>query len=414
MCEDSVGKKTTEKEIRSMHIEEIKEYLRFFYHAFRVPVSLVRQGEICASYTPVVLDQNLCLEKMRPCLNRDVPILYLEEQELFYGCVCNEKNGTQILVGPVSSRENLAKQVGKLKEARDFSVPQKHQFRYFLERTPVMNKARFFSLLRFLCYNVNGYGGQPEDIAEKKIGLSDKDFVEMSEALPEPLMEPKPIHNTERLEKEILTLIEKGNREALTEMLMQVPFMEIDGVRLGRNSLQTVKIVFIISVALCSRAAVRGGLDYEYAMSMSDQYIRELEPMEEPENIQPKMGLMMNDFCEKVRQLKKPKDVLPVTLQILSDVQANLYSRLRITEIAERLGKSASYLSHTFVKDMGQDLQSYIMQQKIEEAKRLLEYGEKSILEISGLLSFSSQSHFQKAFKAQTGKTPLQYRNEHP
>ena len=167
-------------------------------------------------------------------------------------------------------------------------------------------------------------------------------------------------------------------------------------------------------MVLCSRAAVRGGLDYEYAMEMSDQYIRELGTMDEPEKIQPKMGLMMSDFCEKVQQLKKPKDVLPVTLQILSDVQANLYSRLRITGIAERLDKSASYLSHTFAKDMGQDLQSYIMQQKIEEAKRLLEYGEKSILEISGLLSFSSQSHFQKVFKAQTGKTPLQYRNEHP
>ena len=403
-----------EGETGKMNMEETKEYLRYLYHAFRVPVSLVRQGEICVSYTPVVLNQNLCLEKMRPCLNRDVPILYLEEQELFYGCVRNEKNGTQILVGPVSSRENLAKQVGKMKETRNFSIPQKHQFRYFLERTPVMNQARFFSLLRFLCYNVNGYGGQPEDIAGKEVRLSDKDFVEMSEALPEPLMEPKPIHNTERLEKEILTLIETGNREVLTETLMQVPFMEIDGVRLGRDSLQNIKMIYLISVVLCSRAAVRGGLDYEYAMEMSDQYIRELGTMDEPEKIQPKMGLMMSDFCEKVQQLKKPKDVLPVTLQILSDVQANLYSRLRITGIAERLDKSASYLSHTFAKDMGQDLQSYIMQQKIEEAKRLLEYGEKSILEISGLLSFSSQSHFQKVFKAQTGKTPLQYRNEHP
>lgn len=57
-------------------------------------------------------------------------------------------------------------------------------------------------------------------------------------------------------------------------------------------------------------------------------------------------------------------------------------------------------------------MRAYIREQKIDEAKRLLRQNEKSILQISELLCFSSQAHFQNVFKKEVGKTPLQYRNE--
>ena len=47
----------------------------------------------------------------------------------------------------------------------------------------------------------------------------------------------------------------------------------------------------------------------------------------------------------------------------------------------------------------------------IEEAKRLLIYTDKSLIDISNFLWFSSQSHFQRVFKKTVGITPLSYRN---
>ena len=49
---------------------------------------------------------------------------------------------------------------------------------------------------------------------------------------------------------------------------------------------------------------------------------------------------------------------------------------------------------------------AYIMQCKLEEAKSMLTYSNKSIAEISSYLGFSSQSYFQNVFKKYFGTTP--------
>lgn len=61
---------------------------------------------------------------------------------------------------------------------------------------------------------------------------------------------------------------------------------------------------------------------------------------------------------------------------------------------------------------MGFDLSTFIMRCKLEEAKSLLTYTNKSLSEISSYLCFSSQSYFQNVFKKKYGLTPKQYRNQ--
>ncbi|MBD9017086.1 MAG: helix-turn-helix domain-containing protein [Coprococcus comes] len=49
---------------------------------------------------------------------------------------------------------------------------------------------------------------------------------------------------------------------------------------------------------------------------------------------------------------------------------------------------------------------------KLEEGRRLLQFTNKPISTISTFLCFSSQSHFQTAFKKQFGVTPNEYRRK--
>lgn len=65
-----------------------------------------------------------------------------------------------------------------------------------------------------------------------------------------------------------------------------------------------------------------------------------------------------------------------------------------------------------FKEELGINIGAYIVRCKLEDAKGLLTYSDKSLTEISNYLCFSSQSYFQNVFKKKYGLTPLQYRKK--
>lgn len=85
---------------------------------------------------------------------------------------------------------------------------------------------------------------------------------------------------------------------------------------------------------------------------------------------------------------------------------------IQVSDVAEHIGKSRSYLCEKFKKELGFDVSRFIMRCKLEEAKSLLTYSNKALSEISNYLCFSSQSYFQNVFKKKYGLTPKQYRDQ--
>ena len=69
-----------------------------------------------------------------------------------------------------------------------------------------------------------------------------------------------------------------------------------------------------------------------------------------------------------------------------------------------------SYLSRSFHQTIGQSLSQYIVQVRIETAKRLLAEGEMRIGEISRMVGFETPGYFTKVFSKTVGKTPKDYR----
>ena len=48
----------------------------------------------------------------------------------------------------------------------------------------------------------------------------------------------------------------------------------------------------------------------------------------------------------------------------------------------------------------------------MEAAQNMLKFSDYTYAEISAILAFSSQSHFIRVFRKQTGYTPKEYRNK--
>nr|MCR4871327.1 AraC family transcriptional regulator [Atopobiaceae bacterium] len=81
-----------------------------------------------------------------------------------------------------------------------------------------------------------------------------------------------------------------------------------------------------------------------------------------------------------------------------------------LSELAANVGLSPEYLSVKFKRETGMTTSRYISKMHVDEAKALLRFTNLSIGEIAAQLAYSSQSHFQSAFKRETGTTPQQYR----
>jgi AraC family transcriptional regulator len=79
--------------------------------------------------------------------------------------------------------------------------------------------------------------------------------------------------------------------------------------------------------------------------------------------------------------------------------------------IAERLKKDYTYLSRLFSDSEGLTIEKFIIHQKIEKVKELIEYGQLNLNEISFKMGYSSSAHLSTQFKTVTGITPSQYKS---
>jgi AraC family transcriptional regulator len=95
--------------------------------------------------------------------------------------------------------------------------------------------------------------------------------------------------------------------------------------------------------------------------------------------------------------------------QVIDYIKANLSQDLSILDLATLTGMSESHFSRSFKQSMGIAPYQYLMQQRVERAKQLLEKGSIAISTIALDCGFANQTHLTKVFRQMTGMTPKAY-----
>jgi AraC family transcriptional regulator len=95
---------------------------------------------------------------------------------------------------------------------------------------------------------------------------------------------------------------------------------------------------------------------------------------------------------------------------VIDYIRDNLGADLKIAWIAQQLKMSESHFTRVFKLATGLAPHQYIMQKRIEAAKKLLSETEIPITQISLDIGFQSQSRFTTLFRQLTGTTPRAYR----
>lgn len=150
-----------------------------------------------------------------------------------------------------------------------------------------------------------------------------------------------------------------------------------------------------MSVTLASRAAIRGGMDADDALMLSDRYIQRCELMNTAEEITNLQFHMISDYTARVERLHFGSDPSQLIAAVSNYIQHHLSEPITTEQIAASLYISRTHLSARFHKETGITLSDYILKEKTEEAKRLLRYTDKSLAAISAYLAFHRKAIFK-------------------
>lgn len=96
--------------------------------------------------------------------------------------------------------------------------------------------------------------------------------------------------------------------------------------------------------------------------------------------------------------------------RVIEYVKVNLMQDLSILDLANLIGMSQSHFSRSFKKSVGISPYQYLMQQRVERAKQLLDKQSLTISTIAMDCGFANQTHLTKVFRQMTGITPKAYR----
>jgi AraC-like DNA-binding protein len=90
----------------------------------------------------------------------------------------------------------------------------------------------------------------------------------------------------------------------------------------------------------------------------------------------------------------------------------NIFHEMTIDEICAAIHVSKYHFCRSFRATMDMTVMDYILKTRIVMAETMLRKELCSVTEVSERCGFSSVSYFCRAFKEETGKTPLEYRKQ--
>jgi YesN/AraC family two-component response regulator len=222
------------------------------------------------------------------------------------------------------------------------------------------------------------------------------------------------VHRQQNDELLFYSQVVSGDIDAIAENCRQHRFLDKDGVGvLSKYPVLNLKYHFVVTAAIMSRTCIDGGMEMELSFRLSDYYISQLDFIQTEKEVELLHNKMIMDYTQRMAKLKKTKALSKPVSDSLSFIHTHIKDRITIEDIADHIGKSVSYISRIFKSEMDISVSDYIRKAKIDKAKNMLRYSQVSLVEISSYLSFSSQSHFIKLFKEETGMTPRKYRSQY-
>ena len=151
------------------------------------------------------------------------------------------------------------------------------------------------------------------------------------------------------------------------------------------------------------------GLDLENEL----RQIIEIAKRGDMDNTPELIAILNRIFLKMHTSIKKDVEVSPIVAEMKDFLNTQLTSKFHIQLLCKHISMSESQTIRLFKKNFGTTPYTYVLQRKIEFAKKLLIDTNLSVKEIATKLCFSDEYYFSNIFKEKVGCPPSQYRKSH-
>ncbi|MCL2865931.1 MAG: AraC family transcriptional regulator [Lachnospiraceae bacterium] len=215
-------------------------------------------------------------------------------------------------------------------------------------------------------------------------------------------------------EVEIMDFIRNGDLDGFNIRLSEYDAADIDK-KIGEMAHTTYKKYEYLAsgtIALATRAAIEGGIDFDSAHALGKLYLQRLEKCTSIKDILKIQVGMFKSFINLVHQHKTTNSECSYIEKTKAFIFKNLNKPFTLEDVAKEIHLNPSYLSRQFSSIVGIGIKKYTQIKRIEAASNMLKYSDEEISKISNYLQFPSQSRFGVVFKNHFGITPHKYREK--
>lgn len=385
-------------------MEITKKLFDKFTIAFSVPVQLYCGQKLVFSCSEMSFSPNPAYFFMQPHIGSKHKVCFVISPDfILSGYISIPETNDYLILGPASPYELSASHIKRLLESMGLARERFDDLLRYFHYLPKMSSTSFCSMLEFINSLISpDSNDEPIHLTYQvphMIFRDNKDLISDGDMN----------SNVEHMLRQMITY---GRVDELIKYFDQLDITEnVDIPDLAPNAIRSLKNTIITTAGISARSAIEGGLDYKTAMTISDYYINKVETLNSFSELREMLRTIMYDFTKRVAISKRPDSDSATINAIYRDVQKYRYVKLTSKDIATHLSLSCSYICHHFKAQTGKTLTEYIHEQKINEAKYLLDTSDLPLVLIAERLGYSSQQQFQQVFKRVTGTSPKRYRN---
>ena len=218
------------------------------------------------------------------------------------------------------------------------------------------------------------------------------------------------LHNSSFWNVDVYQIIASGDVNVLRETMKDG--ITIPGTlgALSQDELRSLKNQSMLWISTIVEPLIQElYLDKEIACSIADASILTIDECRDVQSVLDAVAACMFVLTEQVAHANSKYH--PLVKNTKDYIHKHFHEKIRVEEIAKKLGTSSSYLAQVFRQSEGMTIHDYIRREKISRAKNMILYSDLSLQTIAEYLGYVSSSHFAREFRAESGESPSAFRS---